>query len=174
MKAKPSQKKESKKSELSIQAKIQSPQQLQKTLSRIKNSKVVFTNGCFDILHAGHVTYLEKAKKLGTHLIIALNSDDSVKKLKGPSRPIHPLQDRLTVIAALGSVDYVTWFQDETPLKLIKKLKPNGLVKGGDYKVQDIVGYNEVKAHGGFVKTIPFLKGRSTTKTLQKVSKNKS
>ena len=154
-----------------IQKKILSPTKLAATLKKNKKLTVVFTNGCFDILHAGHVTYLEKAAKLGTTLVVALNSDDSTRRLKGPARPINPLPDRAKVVAALESVSYVTWFEDDTPLALIKKLLPHVLVKGGDWKPKTIVGYAEVIANGGSVKSISFLKGRSTTQIIQRSQK---
>jgi rfaE bifunctional protein nucleotidyltransferase chain/domain len=114
-------------------------------------------------LHAGHVTYLERAKALGDILVVALNSDASTTRLKGPSRPINPLADRALVIAALESVDYVISFSEDTPLKLIQKILPDLLVKGGDYDPKKIVGYQEVTENGGSVKIIRFLEGRSTT-----------
>lgn len=154
-----------------IKNKVLSLPALLKALKKSKNKKIVFTNGCFDILHAGHVTYLEKAKAKGDILIVALNSDASTRKLKGPTRPINPLSDRAKVVAALESVSYVTSFNDETPIKLIKKILPDVLVKGGDYEVKKIVGYQEVTTHGGKVITIPFLKGRSTTNIINKSSK---
>ena len=132
---------------------------------------MVFTNGCFDILHAGHVTYLEKAAKLGDILVVALNTDASTQRLKGPTRPINPLKDRAKVIAALESVSLVTWFDDDTPLNLIKKVMPDVLVKGGDWKPKTIVGYAEVTANGGKVKSISFLKGRSTTQIIERSQK---
>jgi D-beta-D-heptose 7-phosphate kinase/D-beta-D-heptose 1-phosphate adenosyltransferase len=153
-----------------IETKIVSPARLQALLKKQRRKKVVFTNGCFDILHAGHVTYLEKAKKLGDILVIALNTDASTKRLKGPTRPVNPLKDRAKVIAALESVTYVTWFDEDTPLKLIQKTLPDILVKGGDYKPKDIVGYSEVVENGGQVKVISFLKGRSTTNILKRVA----
>lgn len=151
-----------------LEKKIRSPQKLAALLKNKKSKKIVFTNGCFDLLHAGHVTYLEKAKKLGDYLVVALNTDESTKRLKGLTRPINPLKDRARVIAALESVDFVTWFSDDTPLSLIKKLLPDVLVKGGDYEIKKIVGYDEVVANGGKVKTISFLKGRSTTAMLSR------
>ena len=154
-----------------IQKKIFSPQQISSILKKRKNKKVVFTNGCFDILHAGHVTYLEKAAKLGDILVVALNTDASTQRLKGPTRPINPLKDRAKVIAALESVSLVTWFDDDTPLNLIKKVMPDVLVKGGDWKPKTIVGYAEVTANGGKVKSISFLKGRSTTQIIERSQK---
>jgi D-beta-D-heptose 7-phosphate kinase/D-beta-D-heptose 1-phosphate adenosyltransferase len=149
-----------------IRKKILSPKKLAALLKKRGRKKVVFTNGCFDILHAGHVTYLERARKLGDLMIVALNTDASTSRLKGPTRPINPLEDRARVIAALESVSYVTWFDDDTPIELITLLKPNVLVKGGDYEVKKIVGYTEVTASGGKVKVLPFLEGRSTTKII--------
>ena len=151
-----------------IKNKVVSLPSLLKRLKKHPRKKVVFTNGCFDILHAGHVTYLERARKLGEILIVALNTDASTSRLKGPTRPINPLSDRATVIAGLESVTYVTWFDEDTPLKLIQKILPDVLVKGGDYEVKKIVGYAEVTENGGKVKTLPFLEGRSTSKIILK------
>lgn len=153
-----------------IQKKIVSLPALLKKLKTHRSKKVVFTNGCFDILHAGHVTYLEKAAKKGDLLIVALNTDESTRKLKGPTRPINPLADRMKVIAALESVTYVTSFNDETPLKLIQKILPDVLVKGGDYEIKKIVGYTEVISNGGKVLTIPFLEGRSSSNVIKKIA----
>lgn len=135
---------------------------------KTKNRKIVFTNGCFDILHAGHVSYLEKAKREGDYLIVGLNSDSSVSKLKGPSRPIHREQDRANVLAALSCIDAVIIFHEKTPLNLIKKIKPDILVKGGDYLNQEIVGSDDVLAWGGKVKLIDFLEGHSTTEIVKR------
>ncbi len=151
-----------------IKAKILSPTSLLKALKKNKRKKVVFTNGCFDILHAGHVGYLERARKLGDILVVALNTDASTSRLKGPTRPINPLKDRATVMAALESVSYVTWFDEDTPLHLIQKILPDVLVKGGDYEVKKIVGYSEVTENGGKVKVLPFLEGRSTSNIISK------
>jgi rfaE bifunctional protein nucleotidyltransferase chain/domain len=157
-----------------IRNKILSPTALSGILRKRGRKKVVFTNGCFDILHAGHVTYLEKARKLGDILVVALNSDASTKRLKGPERPVNPLRDRSRVIAALESVSFVTSFGQDTPLEVIRKLKPDVLVKGGDYEAKKIVGYEEVTASGGSVKTLPFLEGRSTTKIIARAKKGGS
>ena len=138
---------------------------------RAKGKRVVFTNGCFDILHAGHVKYLEKAKSLGDLLILGLNSDCSVKKIKGPSRPIVSQKDRAIVIASLGFVDHVIIFGDVTPLRLIKAIRPHVLVKGADWKVGKIVGADFVKSYGGRVVTIPLVKGRSTTGLIRGIQK---
>jgi rfaE bifunctional protein nucleotidyltransferase chain/domain len=156
-----------------IQKKIISLPSLLKTLAKHPSKKVVFTNGCFDILHAGHVTYLEKARQQGDLLIVALNTDASTQRLKGPTRPINPLKDRMKVIAALESVSYVLSFNEETPIRLIRKILPNVLVKGGDYEVKKIVGYSEVTANGGKVKTIPFLEGRSSSNVISKINTRK-
>ncbi len=131
---------------------------------------LVFTNGVFDILHRGHVTYLAQARSLGSSLIVGLNSDASVRRLgKGLDRPVNALADRLAVIAALQSVDAVTWFEEDTPLELIVALRPDVLVKGGDWAVDAIVGAREVAAWGGSVHSIPFEHERSTTRLLQRI-----
>lgn len=131
---------------------------------------LVFTNGVFDILHRGHVTYLAQARVLGAGLVVALNSDASAKRLgKGADRPVNMLADRAAVIAALGCVDLVTWFEADTPLELILALKPDVLVKGGDWKPEAIVGAREVQAWGGSVHSIAFAHQRSTTALLERV-----
>lgn len=137
-------------------------------LSRTEK-KLVFTNGVFDILHPGHTTYLNEARKLGDALIVAVNSDESVRRLKGPGRPIHSLKDRMLVLAALECVDYVTSFSESTPLKTILTVKPDVLVKGADYTLSNVVGATEVMSWGGSVKLIRFVKGKSTTNTLNKI-----
>lgn len=129
-----------------------------------KSQKIVFTNGCFDILHAGHIKYLEAAARKGDRLVVAVNSDDSVKKLKGPNRPINVLQSRMYLLASLQCVDAVCSFIDETPIHVIEVLKPDVLAKGGDYNIDDIVGAKEVISWGGSVEVIPFVEGYSTTK----------
>jgi len=136
---------------------------------RKNGKKVVFTNGCFDILHAGHVHYLEQAKELGDELVVGLNSDSSVKTLKGPSRPINNLEQRAKVLSSLKCVDRIVSFADETPIKLIKEIKPDVLVKGGDYKAKDVVGHKEIKSWGGEVKIIPLVPGLSTTNIIKKL-----
>jgi len=131
---------------------------------------LVFTNGVFDVLHRGHVTYLAQARELGASLVLALNSDASAKRLgKGSDRPVVPLNDRLAVVAALESVSLATWFDDDTPLELIRKLRPDVLVKGGDWPVEKIVGAGEVLARGGAVHSIPFLHARSTSALLTRI-----
>jgi len=134
-----------------------------------EGKKVVFTNGCFDILHRGHIDYLEKAKKMGDILIVGLNSDESVKKIKGENRPIVPQEDRAVVLSALGCVDYVCVFDKETPEELIKELIPDVLIKGGDWDKENIVGRKTVEEYGGEVFTIPELKGRSTKRIIQTI-----
>lgn len=143
--------------------------QLKSHLKKLGQSKTVFTNGVFDILHKGHVDYLARAAKLGDYLIVALNSDQSVKRLKGPSRPLQKLSDRMFVIASLECVDYVVSFSQDTPEKIIQTLSPHILVKGADYKIQEIVGADHVLSTGGKVKTLTFIKGRSTTNIIKKV-----
>lgn len=130
---------------------------------------VVFTNGCFDLLHLGHLDYLSKAKDLGTKLVIGLNSSESVSRLKGPSRPINSDDSRANMLAALEFVDLVVLFSEDTPLDLITALEPNVLVKGGDYTKETIVGAKEVEANGGKVEVIQFLEGYSTTSIVTKI-----
>jgi rfaE bifunctional protein nucleotidyltransferase chain/domain len=137
--------------------------------------KIVFTNGCFDILHIGHARYLHEARSLGDHLIVAVNSDRSVRAIKGPERPVTNQEERAEMLAALGCVDSVIIFDEDTPLKVIQYLMPDILVKGGDWKPEDIVGSNTVIAAGGEVKSIPFVEGSSTTGIINKIEgKNKS
>jgi rfaE bifunctional protein nucleotidyltransferase chain/domain len=133
------------------------------------NKKIVFTNGCFDILHAGHVSYLSKAKSLGDVLVIGLNSDGSVKKLKGKSRPIVSQKNRALLLAALEAVDFVVIFSELTPAKLIKAIKPDVLVKGGDWKKEEIVGAEFVESCGGKVKSLAYIKGLSTRGLIAKI-----
>lgn len=131
---------------------------------------VVFTNGCFDILHRGHVTYLAQARALGASLVVGVNSDASVKRLaKGPERPLNGEADRMAVLAALEAVSLVTLFEDDTPLQLILKVRPQILVKGGDWPPDQIIGHQEVLAWGGSVHAIPFLHQRSTTAIVQRI-----
>ena len=139
---------------------------------REDNKKIVFTNGCFDILHVGHVRYLSKAKKLGNILIVGLNSDKSVKKLKGDNRPINIFEDRATLLASLRFVDLVIIFEEKTPENLIKKIKPDILVKGGDYNIEDIVGYKTVIENGGEVKVLRFHEGYSSSNYINKIKKH--
>ncbi len=136
---------------------------------RQKGERIVFTNGCFDILHAGHVRYLNAAAALGDQLVVALNSDASIQRLKGKERPIVPLQERMEVIAALNSVAWVVPFEEDTPLSLITQILPDIMAKGGDYVAEEIVGYKEVVANGGEVTVIPFVDGCSTTTIIDKI-----
>lgn len=135
---------------------------------------LVFTNGCFDILHAGHVSYLNEAKELGDRLIVGLNSDASVKLLKGDQRPIISQLNRAKVLAALESVDLVIIFDQETPLELIKKIKPQYLVKGGDYKEEDMIGMDFVKQHNGKVMILSFIDGLSTSHIIEKIKSSET
>ncbi len=137
---------------------------------RGKNEKIVFTNGCFDILHLGHIDYLEKAKSLGTRLIIGLNSDSSVTKLKGKGRPIYEQEARARILAALEFVDIVIMFDQETPYDLINHVKPDVLVKGNDYLAENIVGVDIVKSNGGEVVTINLVEGYSTSAVIEKIN----
>jgi rfaE bifunctional protein nucleotidyltransferase chain/domain len=134
-----------------------------------EGKKIVFTNGCFDIIHAGHVDYLEKAKSLGNFLIVGLNSDESVRRLKGKDRPINPQDQRKKVLSALKPVDLVIIFEEDTPERLIKEIKPDVLVKGGDWKIENIVGADFVKSYGGQVFTIDFVYDTSTSKIISKI-----
>jgi D-beta-D-heptose 7-phosphate kinase/D-beta-D-heptose 1-phosphate adenosyltransferase len=136
---------------------------------KAQSKKIVFTNGCFDIIHSGHIYYLGEAKKAGDILIIGLNSDNSVRRLKGNDRPINNESDRAMVLDALKFVDYVTIFEEDTPYELIKLLQPDILVKGGDYNADEIVGADIVRENGGEVLIIPYVKGKSTTELIKKI-----
>ncbi len=152
-----------------FEAKICPPTELVQRLLALPRP-LVFTNGVFDILHRGHVTYLAQSRALGASMILALNTDASVRRLsKGDDRPINTLDDRMAVAAALSAVDLVTFFEDDTPQKLILACRPDVLVKGGDWPVERIVGANEVQSWGGKVVSIPFLHERSTTEMLNKI-----
>ncbi|MCQ2308660.1 MAG: D-glycero-beta-D-manno-heptose 1-phosphate adenylyltransferase [Bacteroidales bacterium] len=155
-----------------IKSKILDGKNLENWLEECRRSgkKIVFSNGCFDILHRGHVEYLSKAAAKGDVLIIGLNTDASVRRLKGPSRPVNDENARAFVLAALGFVSAVTLFDEDTPYQLINKVQPDVLVKGSDYKPEDIVGYGIVMAKGGCVETIDLVEGFSTTKTIEKLS----
>ena len=139
---------------------------------KAERKKIVFTNGCFDLLHVGHIRYLAQAKKLGDFLIIGLNSDSSVKELKGEDRPINSFEDRATLLSAIESVDLVIMFEEQTPENLIKDIVPDILVKGGDYNIEDIVGYQTVIQNGGQVKTLSFYDGYSSTNYINKINKH--
>jgi rfaE bifunctional protein nucleotidyltransferase chain/domain len=138
---------------------------------RQKGRRIVFTNGCFDILHAGHVRYLAQARRLGDLLVVALNTDRSVQAIKGPERPVVSQEERAFVMAALESVDYVTFFDDETPLSLIEALEPDVLVKGGDWEPDRVVGGDLVRSRGGKVVILPYLEGASTTNIIAKIKR---
>lgn len=139
--------------------------------ARKSGKRIVFTNGCFDLLHVGHVRYLARARALGDLLVVGVNRDASVRRLKGPRRPIVPERERAEVLAALQSVDYVILFSEDTPLDLIRAVRPAFLVKGGDWQKRDIVGWDFVESYGGRVKPLPFVPGRSTTGLLAKIKK---
>jgi D-beta-D-heptose 7-phosphate kinase/D-beta-D-heptose 1-phosphate adenosyltransferase len=149
-------------------------QELSKLVKKAQqqSKKVVFTNGCFDILHAGHVQYLQEAKNLGDFLLVAVNSDASVKRLKGDKRPLVSEDERCQVLDALKMVDLITVFEQDTPYQLIDAIQPDVLVKGGDWQPQDIVGADIVLNNGGEVKSLSFKNGISTTKIIEKVRKN--
>jgi rfaE bifunctional protein nucleotidyltransferase chain/domain len=152
-----------------FEAKICAPAELTARIARLARP-LVFTNGVFDILHRGHASYLAQARALGASLVVAINSDASVQRLgKGPDRPINVLADRMALVAALEAVSLVTWFDDETPLALIKLTRPDVLVKGGDWTADKIVGAEEVKSWHGTAHSIPFIHERSTTATLNKI-----
>ncbi len=155
-----------------LKEKIVSQDQALKELKtwREKNKKIVFTNGCFDIIHPGHIDYLSQARDLGDILVLGLNTDQSVKRLnKGSNRPINDERTRAYVLAGLASVDLIVFFDEETPYNLIKLLQPNVLVKGKDYEVEKIIGFDILKENGGEVITIPFLDGYSTSSLIKKI-----
>lgn len=143
-------------------------------LRQKKDFRIVFTNGCFDLLHVGHVSYLQQAKSLGDYLIIGLNSDESVRQLKGKARPLNSQSDRSVILRALRFVDAVEIFNEQTPLRLIEQIRPDVLVKGGDYALDQIVGAEEVRSWGGEIKTLPFVDGKSSTLLLEKLTQTKS
>ena len=153
--------------------KILERETLQKKLDalRKKGKKIAFTNGCFDILHVGHVRYLREAKKTADVLVLALNSDSSVRSIKGEKRPLMTEKERAEILAALEFVDFVTIFPELTPLKLINYLKPDVLIKGGDWPEEKVVGREEVKKWGGKVAIIPEVEGKSTTNVVEKIRK---
>jgi len=136
---------------------------------RAAGRKIVFTNGCFDILHPGHILLLEDARSRGDLLVVGLNTDDSVSRLKGPVRPLNPQEDRALQLAGLASVDYVAFFAEDTPIDLIKAVRPDVLVKGGDWTIENIVGADFVMASGGEVYSLPFRRGYSTTGLIEKI-----
>ena len=134
---------------------------------------IVFTNGCFDLLHEGHIRYLAKAKKSGDILIVGLNSDNSVKKIKGQGRPILKEKERVTILSALEMINYVIVFEENTPINVIKKIKPHYHVKGGDYKLENLKEKKAVEMFGGRIKIISLVKGKSTSKIIEKIKENK-
>lgn len=150
---------------------VVTPTAFARAAKRLKHAgkRVAFTNGVFDILHFGHVSYLQKARRLGDALFVGVNTDRSARRLKGDGRPLNPLRDRMHILAALECVDYVTSFDDATPAALVIATSPDILVKGADYKSHEIVGADVVKARGGRVARIPLLKGRSTSRLVQKI-----
>ena len=150
---------------------INSSEGLSRTIARLrfKNVRIVFTNGCFDLLHRGHVEYLAKAADLGDYMIIGLNSDESVKRLKGPARPVNDQQSRAAVLAGLSFVSAIVIFEEDTPYELIKSIRPDTLVKGQDYNISEIVGADIVNSCGGEVITLPLVQGFSTTGILGKI-----
>jgi rfaE bifunctional protein nucleotidyltransferase chain/domain len=151
------------------EAKVLDRERLLALHGRPRDGRLVFTNGVFDLLHRGHVEYLYAARALGDALVVAVNTDDSVRRLKGPARPTVPLDDRLYVLAGLGCVDAVTAFGEDTPQALIAALLPDVLVKGGDYRPDDIVGAADVRKAGGSVRVLPFVEGRSTTQLIERL-----
>lgn len=154
-----------------ILSKIYSISELEKALGvwRFKNDTIVFTNGCFDLIHLGHIDYLSKAADLGDRLIIGLNTDSSISKLKGKHRPIKDEQSRATILASFSFIDAVVLFNEETPITLIEQIKPDILVKGGDYKAEEIVGYKCVKENNGEVIVLDFMEGYSSTLIEEKI-----
>ena len=148
-----------------MKGKIKTREELQKIIHNLKRSgkRIVFTNGCFDILHVGHVRYLEQAKSLGDVLVVGINSDRSVRGLKGPRRPILPVEERGEILSGLGCTDYITVFDEPTPFELISLLLPDVLVKGGDWTPEQVVGREVVEGSGGRVVILPFVEGSSTT-----------
>lgn len=154
--------------------KIQTTDTIEKALSGQRHKKIVFTNGCFDILHIGHIRYLKEAKAKGDILVLGLNSDASVKRLKGTSRPVNNERDRMDMLAEMEFIDYVVLFEEDTPYNLITRVKPDILVKGGDYQVEDIVGADFVRSMGGSVEVIPFVEGKSTTNIINAMKRLES
>ncbi|MCG6148850.1 D-glycero-beta-D-manno-heptose 1-phosphate adenylyltransferase [Leptospira levettii] len=152
----------------SIQSKIISKEEIEPKRKTLEGKKIVFTNGCFDILHPGHVSYLAQARDLGDYLWIGVNSDESVRRLKGESRPINSCEDRMMVLAALSSVDFVSSFSEDTPLEILKKVRPSIHSKGGDYQIETLPEYKILKEMGADIQILPFVSGKSTTKILEK------
>ncbi|MBO7630141.1 MAG: D-glycero-beta-D-manno-heptose 1-phosphate adenylyltransferase [Bacteroidales bacterium] len=157
------------KPDLHIHQKIVSRDFFRENALKLHRQKIVFTNGCFDVLHYGHVRYLLEAKKLGDILVVGLNSDESVRRLKGPTRPVNGEKERAFVLAALACIDYVVIFGEDTPKELIETVIPDVLVKGGDYDLSNIVGADFVTRNGGTVTTIPFVEGFSSTHIIEQL-----
>jgi D-beta-D-heptose 7-phosphate kinase/D-beta-D-heptose 1-phosphate adenosyltransferase len=157
-------------------SKIKTLEEARRLRERLRRSglKLVFTNGCFDLLHPGHVRYLAAARAMGDHLLVAVNSDRSVRRIKGPSRPVQPEYVRAELLAALENVDSVILFDEETPLRAIETLLPDALVKGGDWNEEDIVGADVVRARGGLVRSIPFEEGFSTTALIERIREDQT
>ena len=145
--------------------------ELKSALALYRDKKIVFTNGCFDLLHVGHVRYLQQARTLGDVLVVGLNTDASTRRLKGPTRPIQNEKDRAEILAALACVDFTFLFDEDTPENLIHEVRPNVLVKGGDWKISQIVGGEFVQSIGGEVRSLQFVDGRSTTSLIEKSQK---
>jgi D-beta-D-heptose 7-phosphate kinase/D-beta-D-heptose 1-phosphate adenosyltransferase len=156
-----------------LREKIKTREDLRRIIEdlRKKGKRIVFTNGCFDLLHIGHIRYLEKAKTLGDTLVVGVNSDRSVQDLKGPERPILPEEERTEILSSLGCVDYVTVFNELTPFELISSLQPHILVKGGDWTKDDVVGREVVERSGGEVVILPFVEGSSTSNLIETILK---
>ena len=154
-----------------MKSKLKTWEEITNIIKELKsqNKKIVFTNGCFDILHSGHVQYLAEAKELGDILILGLNSDYSVKRLKGNDRPINNEIERATVLSALCTISHIVIFKEDTPYKLINHIKPDILVKGGDWKPEDIIGSDIVSSYNGEVKSLSFVDGKSTTDIINKL-----
>lgn len=150
---------------------LQSDEAFKRLESMRKGNVLVFTNGCFDIIHKGHLHLLSKAREMGDLLVVGLNSDQSVRRLKGTGRPVKDQETRAALLASLSFVDYVCLFTEDTPAKLIEKISPEILVKGGDYQLKDIIGAEHVQSYGGKVITIPFLEGYSSTSLIDKLKK---
>jgi D-beta-D-heptose 7-phosphate kinase/D-beta-D-heptose 1-phosphate adenosyltransferase len=156
---------------MEILSKIVTLEKLVLELDKLRKSgkKIVFTNGCFDILHPGHIAYLEEARRLGDRLIVAVNDDESVRRLKGKERPINPLDHRMAILAALQCVDWVVPFSEDTPERLICRVLPDYLVKGGDYRPEEVAGHQCVTEHGGRVVILKYVAGHSTTGIISRV-----
>ena len=153
-----------------LAGKLLSVEEAVRRFGRPRTQRVVFTNGCFDILHRGHVEYIHTARGLGDRLVVGLNGDASVSRLKGPTRPVNPFDDRALVLAGLEAVDAVVRFDEDTPLRLIEALLPDVLVKGGDYRPDEIVGATEVREAGGEVVVVPLVEGRSTSGIIERMT----